>query len=298
MPKPLPNEKENDYMKRCIPIVLKEGTAKDSSQAAAICHSMFKKHKEEHKSEQEILTFEGTLIFSEKNEKTEMSKFKIKEDDNWVHLRATAVIGNRLMKGMYIPYDELKKSLNKWNGTYHDINHMGTSYPHTEYPYYRHNNEYIIGYQDKASANDETKAIEMDVHIYKKSVKYEAWRSFIEICKAAGKIPNVSMSITAKRKAVKAKDIGFDNTEYGDDDYIPYIYDITPKALTTAMEGECSDKDGCGLCISSEKECSEDSCACEQKETTPEQKPEINEKEKERIAYLQRRIKELKGEKK
>jgi len=44
MPSPKPNEKKEEYIKRCIPIVLHEGTAKDGSQASAICHSMWDKH--------------------------------------------------------------------------------------------------------------------------------------------------------------------------------------------------------------------------------------------------------------
>lgn len=46
MPKPNHNESENDFMTRCIPVVLKEGTAKDNSQAVAMCHSIFREDKE------------------------------------------------------------------------------------------------------------------------------------------------------------------------------------------------------------------------------------------------------------
>jgi hypothetical protein len=42
MPKPKPGESEKDYVSRCIPVVLKDGTAKDNEQAAAVCYSMFK----------------------------------------------------------------------------------------------------------------------------------------------------------------------------------------------------------------------------------------------------------------
>ncbi len=52
MPTPKKKESENDFVDRCIPIVLAEGTAEDGAQAAAICHSMFKawKKKQEGKS--------------------------------------------------------------------------------------------------------------------------------------------------------------------------------------------------------------------------------------------------------
>jgi hypothetical protein len=45
MPMPTKNESKKDYLERCIPIVLHEGTAKDGSQAEAICHSMWKQHQ-------------------------------------------------------------------------------------------------------------------------------------------------------------------------------------------------------------------------------------------------------------
>lgn len=52
MPTPKKKESENDFVDRCIPVVLAEGTAEDGAQAAAICHSMFKawKKKQEDKS--------------------------------------------------------------------------------------------------------------------------------------------------------------------------------------------------------------------------------------------------------
>lgn len=41
MPKPNPGETQDDFIKRCIPIVMEEGTAQDGAQAAAICHSFW-----------------------------------------------------------------------------------------------------------------------------------------------------------------------------------------------------------------------------------------------------------------
>lgn len=45
MPTPQPNETRSAFLERCIPMVIKEGTAKDSDQAVAICISMFDKAK-------------------------------------------------------------------------------------------------------------------------------------------------------------------------------------------------------------------------------------------------------------
>jgi hypothetical protein len=44
MPKPNSGETKDDFVARCIPIVMKDGTAAHNKQAAAICLSMFKQH--------------------------------------------------------------------------------------------------------------------------------------------------------------------------------------------------------------------------------------------------------------
>lgn len=44
MPKPRPGESKDAFVNRCIPIVIRDGTAKDQSQAVAVCHSLYKQH--------------------------------------------------------------------------------------------------------------------------------------------------------------------------------------------------------------------------------------------------------------
>jgi len=41
MPEVKPDERRRDFVSRCIPIVLKDKTAKNQKQAIAICFSMF-----------------------------------------------------------------------------------------------------------------------------------------------------------------------------------------------------------------------------------------------------------------
>ena len=41
MPHPESGEEKKDFMKRCIPYVIHEGTAAHSKQAAAICYSIW-----------------------------------------------------------------------------------------------------------------------------------------------------------------------------------------------------------------------------------------------------------------
>ncbi len=45
MPTPRKGESRQDFVSRCIPIVMDEGTAKDQKQASAICYSLFKQKK-------------------------------------------------------------------------------------------------------------------------------------------------------------------------------------------------------------------------------------------------------------
>jgi len=47
VPTPRENEQQKDFIGRCIPIVMKEGTAKDSKQASAICYSIWRRSKGE-----------------------------------------------------------------------------------------------------------------------------------------------------------------------------------------------------------------------------------------------------------
>ena len=54
MPTPRKNEKKSDFISRCIPFVIHEGTTKDPKQAAAICHSIWRKHHPGAKSRDEI----------------------------------------------------------------------------------------------------------------------------------------------------------------------------------------------------------------------------------------------------
>lgn len=50
MPTPKKNETRDDFIDRCIPIVIDEGTAKDGKQAYAVCRSMYDDKKEKKMS--------------------------------------------------------------------------------------------------------------------------------------------------------------------------------------------------------------------------------------------------------
>ncbi len=51
MPVPNRGETKRHFISRCIPIVINEGTTKDPKQAAAICYSIWEKHRKKHMCE-------------------------------------------------------------------------------------------------------------------------------------------------------------------------------------------------------------------------------------------------------
>jgi hypothetical protein len=54
---PKKGEKQKDFVSRCIPEVLKDKTASDQTQAAAICYSMYRESKK--KSKEKLSTYEN-----------------------------------------------------------------------------------------------------------------------------------------------------------------------------------------------------------------------------------------------
>lgn len=62
MPTPQPNESRDDFVSRCVPIVLDDGTAEDQDQAVAVCNSMWEeasKEKVNMEKQMERKTFHG-----------------------------------------------------------------------------------------------------------------------------------------------------------------------------------------------------------------------------------------------
>ena len=47
MPKPLPGQSQDDFISKCVPEVLNDGTAETPEQAVAICYSMWEEAKKD-----------------------------------------------------------------------------------------------------------------------------------------------------------------------------------------------------------------------------------------------------------
>lgn len=178
--------------------------------------------------------------------------------------RAVAIIGDRFMKGMFLPAKELEKIYTAWEGTLHDINHMGTT--HLMGLGASSDIRFFVGYQKNVAYDSNTKEVSMDIHINENTLYGEALLSYIKLCEDAGNIPNVSVAFLGKVGKMQARDLpeGVNYTAMGfdADDEIQYIYDIRPRALSTVLMGACNDKDGCGI----HSKCNTDNCKLSDKD--------------------------------
>lgn len=164
---------------------------------------------------------------------------------------AVAIIGDRFYKGAFLPAKELKKVYKLWEGTLHDINHFGTTFPVGFFAI--SNILYFVGYNNNVKWNNKNKSVSMDINI-RDDTKYAGdWRAYVALCEEAGNVPNVSIAFNAKTMLVKAselpKGVNWKEQGYKKDDLVEYIYDIQPQALSTVLKGACNDKNGCGIGI-------------------------------------------------
>ena len=250
MPNPNNYKDKDSFMKACIPIVIKEGTAKDSSQAAAICHSMWRRKgkKSNMETENEVKEFSFSApMYSYEVEDESYKETNNGEKPKKYTRRAVAIVGDRFYKGQFLPASELERVYKQWEGTMHDINHQGTT--HIQGLTATSDILYFIGYNKNVTYDEKTKSVSMDIVHNENTMYGKAWKAYVDLVEEAGQTPNVSVHFNAKVKRVKAKDLPVNYTEYGleADDYIDYIYDVSPRALSTVFRGACSDADGCGI---------------------------------------------------
>ena len=158
--------------------------------------------------------------------------------------RITALVGDRFMNGGFFPESESKRVYKNWEGTLHDINHMGTSAPDG-------NILYFVGYHTNIKHNSATKEVTMDVKVNHNTMYAKAWEAYIETCELAGQIPNVSTTYLGNRKLVMAKNlpagVDYKSEGYSTNDFVPVLANVVPFCVSTVLVGKCNDKDGCGV---------------------------------------------------
>jgi len=164
-------------------------------------------------------------------------------------VKAVALVGDRFYHGAFVPAVELEKAYKGWENTLHDINHQGTT--HIQGLTATSDILYFVGYNKNVTYDNESKSVSMDIEIDDETFYAKAWRGYVSLCEKAGQTPNVSVNFRGKTKRVQAKELpeGVNFSELGlkPTDYVDYIYDIEPGALSTVYRGACSDSDGCGI---------------------------------------------------
>jgi len=253
MPDVKKGESRSSYMKRCIPYYTKRGLT--LREAKGKCYGMYKNKHGLEADEYEEFKFEVPMIkipmkeeFDDDNENIEHKQYSV---SNKGQRHAVALVGDRFYKGQFMSAKELKKAYKQWEGTLHDINHFGTTFPVGFFAI--PNILYFIGYNNNVKWDNKTNSVSMDINIRDDTKYAKYWRAYVALCEEAGQIPNVSVAFNAKTKLIKASELpkGVDYQSYGfsKEDMVEYIYDIQPQALSTVLKGACNDKNGCGIGI-------------------------------------------------
>jgi hypothetical protein len=118
MPKPKQGESEADYVGRCVPVVMKDGTAKDNEQAVAVCHSMFKQHGMAANLAAGLTSLVANLSGRVRREKLYGRDFIVAP----MTLIVPGVL-NGSAGPLYYPEDELERDPSIWNGIPIVVNH-------------------------------------------------------------------------------------------------------------------------------------------------------------------------------
>lgn len=315
MPKHVKGESKKDWMKRCVPhVIKKEGLSQ--KQARGKCSGMYDTWKKKQHSELQ----EGGVM-NEEHEKGEYYEFKFDSflgdgestEFNYAEFveKATSkkgfnmVIakGNMFMKGIYISTKEMKAAHKGFNNTLHDLNHMGSGYMASFFSVVPSDISYIVGWQDGLSYDNATDEVRANVHIKKTATRYDDWKTYIDISAEIDRNPNVSMFVCAKLEWVEARKLP-KNSRYGAngyraDDLVPCMVEIKPLMVSTVTKGTCDDKKGCGIKHSCEngtcESNKEDKLEATVKIEVVDLEKSIKENKK-KIKYFKNRIKGIRGE--
>lgn len=102
MPTPRQGETEQQFVSRCVPFVIEEGTAESEEQAAAMCHSMFRDH-------QNVKSHNFKVNFA--------SEIRREEMDGHTYMVFPAIVAQEgVMNGAFVSADELGAYTEAWNG--------------------------------------------------------------------------------------------------------------------------------------------------------------------------------------
>ena len=138
-----------------------------------------------------------------------------------------AIVGDGIYNGVYFPAEELKKSLQKWDGKPLCLDHSDSIL-------------HEIGYISNPRLVDDKKLV-VDPHIADYTKYSKDALAWIRLRREAGQVPEVSISAWV--------DIELEEVE-GYNEKLRVARNIEPVHLALVTEGACSPEAGCGIGIS------------------------------------------------
>jgi hypothetical protein len=216
LPTPNKGESQKDFISRCIPYVIKEGTAKNREQASAICYSIWRrKHKGEKMGERVLLHLNRRL-------KTHVDVLNEQGDTEFKVDRTTMLVGDGTYNGVYFPAEEVEKSLFSWNG-------VPIVYDHSD------SVKDAVGDVTEVTYEPASKKLTMKPLIegYPES---ENALMYIKARQKAGVVPEVSVGIWADKKMEE-----IDGVE------TLVARNLYADHLALVSRGACSPEAGCGV---------------------------------------------------
>ena len=224
MPIPSKGEKKDDFISRCIPIVINEGTAKDNSQAYAICNSIWERKKRDNNMNKDrVLLHLSASLGSYK--KVGLSSETSSDDEDTYN--TIMMVGNGVYNGIYFPTEELEKAFMSFNGVPVNLNHSDDKI------------EDIVGYVKDAGIDGDK--LYASVVLSKDTAKYNAAKGYIKSRKDANSTPNVSIGVYVDRVE--------EPISKNSDEMRLVARNLDADHLAIVVHGACNPQHGCGIGI-------------------------------------------------
>lgn len=227
MPVPKAKEKEKDFISRCIPFVIHEGTTDDAKQASAICYSIWRKAKgiKQSKNIERVLLHFSANIKPNLIHLEDESKQKIGFD------RSTILVGGKVFNGIYFPMDEVERGFRSFDKQPINLNHSDLV-------------EDIVGYVKEPFFDKKDNKLSVVPVFDDTTSKYSVAMGYINTRIAAGATPEVSVGMWLDKVPVEEK---------RDDGAIFIARNYEGDHLALVTRGACSPEDGCGIGMSKEE---------------------------------------------
>ena len=247
MPKVKAGESEQDYVSRCVPYVLKEGTAKTQDQALGLCYGLYKQSKKEKKA---------------------MNENEIERRTFKVELKADSKNGAPIMRGIAAVFNSLSEDLGGFRemiapGAFRDA--IVTSDVRA---LYNHNPDMVLGRTKsgtlKLEENDTGLAFEVEPPdtSFARDLQVSMQRGDIDQCSFGFTVEKGGATIERSSDGILVRTIN----------KIKALYDVSPVTYPAYAQTSCAVRDTVSLKI--EEELKEELAAKEAEERS--KVPEFN----------------------